>query len=110
VQAHCRYSHEANRITMSTGLIVHLEIAPNHRAEFIELARAHGKRSVRLEGGRCLSFEVFAPIDSETHVILVETYVDEAALQAHWDSAHMAEYLARVADMIVSRTRYLCTV
>jgi quinol monooxygenase YgiN len=95
---------------MATGLIVHLEIVPEHRAEFIELARAHGERSMRLEAGRCLSFEVFAPVDSQTQVILVEKYVDDDALQAHWNSAHMAEYLAHVADLIVSRTRYLCTV
>ena len=95
---------------MATGLIVHLEIVPERRAEFIQTARAHGERSVRLEAGGCLSFEVFAPIDSDTQVILVEKYVDDAALQAHWDSAHMAEYLARVGDWIVSRTRYKCRV
>ncbi len=65
---------------------------------------------MRLEAGRCLSFEVFTPVDSQTQVILVEKYVDDDALQAHWNSAHMAEYLAKVADLIVSRTRYLCTV
>lgn len=95
---------------MATGLIVHLEIAPERRAEFVEVARGHGERSRRLEEGRCLSFEVFVPTDSATQVILVEKYVDEAALQAHWDSAHMAEYTARVSAMITSRMRYLCTV
>ncbi len=87
-----------------------LEIVPERRAEFIGAARAHGERSMRLEAGRCLSFEVFAPVDSETQVILVEKYADDDALQAHWDSAHMAEYLAHVSDWIVSRTRYRCHV
>lgn len=95
---------------MSTGLVVHLEIAPGRRAEFVELARTHGERSMRLEAGRCLSFEVFAPVDSETQVILVEKYIDEDALHVHWGSSHMAEYIDRVANLIVSRTRYLCTV
>jgi len=95
---------------MATGLVVHLEIIAERRAEFIDLARAHGERSVRLEAGRCLSFDVFVPTDSTTQVILVEKYIDDDALQAHWDSAHMAEYLASVADLIVSRKRYLCVV
>lgn len=95
---------------MATGLIVHLEITPEHRAEFVELARSHAVRSMRLEEGRCLGFEVFVPAESATQVILVEKYVDDAALQAHWDSAHMAEYTARVGSMITSRTRTLCNV
>lgn len=95
---------------MATGLIVHLEIVPGQRDEFAEIARAHGARSLALEGGRCLSFEVFVPVDSATQVILVEKYVDDAALQAHWDSPHMAEYSARVASMIADRKRYRCRV
>ncbi|HAJ36808.1 MAG TPA: hypothetical protein DCL15_14080 [Chloroflexi bacterium] len=95
---------------MATGLIVHLEIAPGQRDAFVEIARAHGVRSLLLEGGRCLSFEVFVPVASATQVILVEKYVDDDALQAHWDSPHMAEYSARVEAMITSRTRYRCCV
>ncbi|HHY55981.1 MAG TPA: antibiotic biosynthesis monooxygenase [Chloroflexi bacterium] len=95
---------------MATGLIVHLEIVPDQREAFVEIARAHGARSLRLESGRCLSFEVFVPVTSATQVILVEKYVDDDALQAHWDSPHMAEYSARVEAMITSRTRYRCLV
>ncbi|MCB0135163.1 MAG: antibiotic biosynthesis monooxygenase, partial [Caldilineaceae bacterium] len=75
---------------MATGLIVHLEIADGRRDEFAALARAHGERSVRLEEGGCLSFEVFVPTENAQQVILVEKYADDTALQAHWDSAHMA--------------------
>lgn len=95
---------------MATGLIVHLEIAGGRREEFVALARAHGERSVRLEQGGCLSFEVFVPAENAQQVILVEKYVDDAALQAHWDSTHMADYIAQTGSMIVARTRYLCTV
>ncbi|MCB0022992.1 MAG: antibiotic biosynthesis monooxygenase [Caldilinea sp.] len=95
---------------MATGLIVHLEIADGRRDEFAALARAHGERSVRLEEGNCLSFEVFVPAENAQEVILVEKYVDDAALQAHWDSAHMAAYMAQTGSMIVGRTRYLCSV
>ncbi|MBE2236234.1 MAG: antibiotic biosynthesis monooxygenase [Caldilineaceae bacterium] len=95
---------------MATGLVVHLEIAPGRRADFVEIARAHAERSVRLEQGRCLSFEVFVPQESETLVILVEKYVDDAALQAHWESAHMADYNTRVDALIIGRSRYRCRV
>ena len=95
---------------MATGLIVHLDIADGRRDEFAALARAHGERSVQLEQGGCLSFEVFVPAENAQQVILVEKYVDDAALQAHWDSAHMAAYIAQTGSLIVGRTRYLCTV
>ena len=95
---------------MAIGLVVFLEIVPGQRDAFVTIARAHGARSLTLEAGNCLSFEVFAPVDSETQIILVEKYVDEAALHAHWNSAHMAEYSARVEAMITSRTRYRCLV
>jgi len=95
---------------MATGLIVLLEIAPGQRDLFVSLARAHGERSVRLEEGGCLSFEVFVPAEETQQVILVEKYIDETALQAHWDSAHMAAYIAQTSGMVVGRTRFLCTV
>jgi len=95
---------------MATGLVVHLEILPTQRDAFVEIARAHAARSLRLEAGRCLHFDVFVPVASATQVILVEQYVDDAALQAHWNSPHMAEYGARVEAMITSRTRYRCVV
>lgn len=95
---------------MATGLVVHLEIAEGQRDEFVALARAHGERSVRLEQGGCLSFEVFVPTENAQQVILVEKYADDGALQAHWDSAHMAAYIAQTGNMIVGRTRFLCTV
>ena len=95
---------------MATGLVVHLEIAPGRRDEFAAIARAHGERSVRLEQGGCLSFEVFVPTEDAHQVILVEKYVDDDALQRHWDSVHMAEYNANVSSMIVGRKRFRCSV
>lgn len=95
---------------MATGLVVLLEIVPGQRDAFVAIARAHATRSLQLEAGRCLRFEVFVPVASETQVILVEQYADDAALQAHWDSPHMAEYSARVEAMITGRTRHRCVV
>jgi len=95
---------------MATGLVVHLEIVPSQRDLFVAIARAHAVRSLQLEAGGCLRFEVFVPVTSETQVILVEQYADDAALETHWNSTHMAEYSSRVEAMITNRTRYRCVV
>ncbi len=93
----------------NTALVVHLDIEPEKFDEFVDIARAHGARSAEIEEG-CLRFDVMVPEDDPHHVILVELYSDRAALESHWESAHMAAYLDRVSDMILSRRRYLCSV
>ncbi len=93
---------------MATSLIVHLEITAEKFAEFLQIVRAHGEFSVNTEPG-CLSFQVMVPKESQNKVILVEVYQDDASLETHWNSDHMAAYREKVEDMIVERTRYLCT-
>ena len=94
---------------MATSLVVHLEIAPEKFDEFVELARAHGKRSVSIEEG-CISFQVMLLQEEQNKVILVEVYQDNDALQSHWDSKHMAAYLETVGEMITGRQRFQCFV
>lgn len=93
---------------MATGLIVHLEIAPENFDEFLRIVRAHGEFSENTEPG-CLSFQVMVPTEEQNQLFLVEVYQDDAALEAHWNSDHMAKYREKVEDMIVDRKRYLCT-
>lgn len=91
----------------NTALVVHLDIEPSKFDEFVEIARAHAANSVKIEEG-CLRFDVMLPQDTPNQVILVEVYTDDAALQSHWDSPHMAAYLDKVGDMITRRNRYRC--
>ena len=93
---------------MATSLIVHLEIAAEKLNEFLQIVRAHGEFSENAEPG-CLSFQVMVPKEEPNKVILVEVYQDDAALEAHWNSDHMAKYREKVEHMIVDRTRILCT-
>jgi quinol monooxygenase YgiN len=93
---------------MPTGLVVHLEIVPEKFDEFVAIVRAHGERSVAVEPG-CLSFQVMLAQDQAHKVILVEVYADEAALESHWDSPHMAAYREQVESMIGARERFRCT-
>jgi len=92
---------------MATSLVVHLDIVPEHFEEFMEIVRSHGEYSVGAEDG-CLDFKVMVSQDHKHHVILVETYRDNDALQSHWNSKHMAAYREKTADMIHDRRRYQC--
>jgi len=90
-----------------TALIVHLDIRPESFSEFLDLARAHGANSQQTESG-CLRFDVMKSVEEENHVVLVEVYENDEALESHWISEHMAKYLEQVDDMIVERQRYRC--
>ena len=90
-----------------TALIVHLDIRPESFSEFLDLARAHGTNCQQIESG-CLRFDVMKSIEEENHVVLVEVYENEEALESHWISEHMAKYLEQVDEMIVERQRYCC--
>ncbi len=94
---------------MATGLVVHLDIAPEEVDEFIKISTAHGKHSVKIEPG-CISFQVMIPQEEPNKVILVEVYKDNEALDFHWNSDHMAAYLKKTGEMVTGRKRYKCTV
>ena len=91
----------------NVALIVHLDIKAQALAEFLVLARAHGTNSQRIEAG-CLRFDVLVSTERDNHVVLVEVYEDDAALESHWNSKHMARYLEQVEGMIENRQRYRC--
>ena len=90
-----------------TALIVHLDIRPESFSEFLDLAHAHGANSQQTESG-CLRFDVMKSVEEENHVVLVEVYENDEALESHWISEHMAKYLEQVDDMIVERQRFRC--
>ena len=88
-------------------LVVELEIDPKHFDTFVDIVTRHGANSLEIEEG-CLRFEVLRPRESKDKLILVEMYADDAALDAHWNSDHMAAYRKRVSEMIVSRVANRC--
>lgn len=89
------------------ALVVELEIDPEHFDKFVEIVTAHGENSRKVEEG-CLRFEVLKPREGDNKIILVEVYADDAALDSHWNSAHMAAYREQVSGMIVSRAPHRC--
>lgn len=88
-------------------LVVELEIEADHFETFVDIVTKHGQNSLKIEEG-CLRFEVLKPRESKNKVILVEMYADDAALDAHWNSEHMAAYRTKVSEMIVSRVANRC--
>lgn len=89
-------------------LVVELEISPGQLNEFVDIVTKHGANSLQIEEG-CLRFEVLKPRESDNKVLLVEQYADDAALDAHWNSDHMAAYREKVSEMILSRVAHRCT-
>ena len=92
---------------MPTGLVVHLDIQPDHLDEFVSIARAHAQTTLAQEAD-CLTFQVMLAQEIPNRVILVEVYTDDDALEAHWKSEHMIDYLRRVDGMINNRQRFRC--
>ena len=88
-------------------LVVELEISPASLDTFVDIVTKHGANSQKIEEG-CLRFEVLKPRESDNKVILVEMYADDAALDAHWSSDHMAAYRQKVSEMIISRVAHRC--
>lgn len=88
-------------------LVVELDIEPGQLRSFLDIVTRHGANSVKIEEG-CLRFEVLKPREPEDKVILVEMYTDDAALESHWNSEHMAAYREKVGSMIKSRTAHRC--
>ena len=90
-----------------TALIVHLDIKSELFPEFLDLIAAHAATSLQHEAG-CLRFDVMLSTETETHVILIEVYEHDQALEKHLASEHMTRYLEQVDPMIENRQRYRC--
>ena len=67
------------------GLIVTINIKPEHKAAFMASLEGDGRGSNNDEPG-CLQFDVHADPNDENIVYLYEVYVDRAA----WETAHRA--------------------
>lgn len=93
--------------TVRTALVVHLEINPGKVEEFLAIARAHATNSQNIESG-CLRFDVLRSSENNDHIVLVEVYADDRALEQHLCSEHMATYMQQVDGMIGDRRRYRC--
>ena len=89
------------------ALVVQLRIRTGAMPAFLDIVRAHAVRSKELEPG-CLRFDVLRPEGSADEVVLYELYRDQAALDAHRGSEHMADYRGRSGDLVAERSVSVC--
>jgi quinol monooxygenase YgiN len=94
---------------MSTfALVVELELKPGQMDAFLARARTHRDTVLAKEAG-CERFDLLTPREAGNTVFLYEVYADQAALDAHFETPYMKQYLEDTGPMVASRVRRLCT-
>ena len=88
-------------------LVVNIRIKPENVARFMG-ALGENARAARKEPG-CKQFEVLVDPKDKTKVMLFEVYADEAAFEAHQQTAHFKRYLAEAVPLLASRERQVFT-
>ena len=86
---------------------VHVRVKPEQVEAFLAETRRNAAASVEEPGVR--RFDVLQDETDETHVVLNEVYLDQAAADAHKQTAHYARWQDAVAEMMAeprTRARY----
>src|SRR4030081_3005944 len=73
---------------------------PGSRAAFVRVGQTVAAAS-RLEPG-CMSYRLYQDIDNENEFVFVEEWESDAALQQHFASSHIAEFLQAIRATIVA--------
>ncbi|MGZ4235887.1 MAG: putative quinol monooxygenase [Solirubrobacteraceae bacterium] len=70
------------------------------RAELVRIGQAVAAAS-RLEPG-CISYRLYQDTENETDFVFVEEWESDAALQRHFATSHVAEFLQAIPATIVA--------
>jgi len=89
---------------MSFVLVVNLEIKAGEVDRFMAMALENAKASRETEPG-CKQFDVLVDPNDKTKVMFYEVYADEAAFQAHQQTAHFKNYFDKALGYLASRGR-----
>ena len=82
------------------SLVVHMEVRPGRREEFLAGMAANAEASVRDEPG-CHRFDVSAVEGHDHRFVLYELYDDAEAFEAHKRAPHFAAW-RQVADRVLT--------
>ncbi len=93
---------------MSFVLVVNLEIKPGEVDRFMAMALENAKASRETEPG-CRQFDVLVDPNDRAKVMFYEVYADEAAFQAHQQTAHFKNYFDKALGYLASRGRTFYT-
>ncbi len=80
--------------------LVHIQVKPEHIADFIEAARLNHEASVREPGNR--RFDILQLVDDPTRFVLYEAYASAAEAAAHKNTAHYLKWRDTVAGWMAA--------
>lgn len=80
--------------------LVHVEVKPEHIADFVEATRRNHEASVGEEGNR--RFDVLQSDDDPTRFVLYEAYASADAAAAHKQTPHYLHWREAVAGWMAS--------
>ena len=89
------------------ALVVEIRLEPGRKDAFLARALEHRDNVLDNEPG-CLRFDIAASEEEADKVFLYEVYADEAALETHFNTAYMKQYLEDTGPMIAARKRNRC--
>ena len=78
-------------------IIAKVFIKPGSEAEFISAAKMMIEKSNKEEG--CLEYMLYQDPYESTNFIFVEKYIDQAAIDIHFETSYFAEFGDLIADM-----------
>jgi quinol monooxygenase YgiN len=84
-------------------VLAHVQVTPGRLPEALALAKVHVARS-RAEPG-CLSHAVYEDPDREHHLVFVEQWESEAALQRHFSVPQSAAFVNHLGVMAAVRPK-----
>ena len=84
-------------------LMVNIKVKPGRRSDFIAAVREDGAGTTTNEEGN-LQFSAVQESDDPDRFFLFEVYRDQAALEAHRQTAHFLKYRAATADLLAEET------
>ena len=85
-------------------LLVQIEINKDSIDKFMPLALENARATRESEAG-CRQFDVLVDPSDPSRVMFYEIYDDEAAFQAHQQTAHFKRYVDTALQYLSSRTR-----
>ncbi len=83
--------------------VVYIQVKPEHVAEFVQAVGVNHAASVQEPGN--LRFDILQSVEDPTRFITYMAYRDEAAAQAHRETAHYFAFRDTVADWMVEPRR-----
>lgn len=107
VESHRRFSQVGitfEKEALMHIMHVHIHVKPECLDAFIQATLANARGSVREPG--VARFDVIQQVDDPTRFMLIEVYRTEDAVAKHKETAHYAQWIATVPDMLAEpRTR-----